>query len=246
MTKGIKILLFFYYISYISFGQPRHIQFEHLTIKDGLSNNIVTSIVQDTSGFIWFGTSEGLNRWDGYNFKTYLLDPNDSSSISNNQIHDIYIDHNGNMWIGTSNGLNKFDCGTKKFERYKARYKDSDQYPYNVIKDIIEDNKGIIWCGTMYGLCKLDSSGRLFYFIPEPRNTGLLSPDNIYSICPIDTKTILLGTSGGLLKFEIESKTFIKVTFNDSFFDRWPTIHKIYKDRSGQLWLGMAGRDMGL
>ena len=246
MAKGIKILLFFYCISYPFFSQSQEIKFEHVSTEDGLSSNMVNCIIQDSSGFMWFGTSEGLNRWDGYNFETFLSDSKDSSTIFINSINDLYIDPNGNMWVGTSNGLNKFDYGTKKFKRYKAPHKDSDQSPLDVIKDIIEDNNGVIWCATMYGLCKLDSSDTLSCYIPESGNTNLLSSNYIYSLYQIDTNTILLGTNDGLLEFNIETNTFTKIPFNNVFFDRSPAIHKIYKDRSGQLWLGMAGRDIGL
>ena len=82
------------------------IKFEHLTVEDGLSQSNVYGILQDQQGFMWFSTEDGLNRFDGYKFKIYRHDPNDSLSLSGNRIYNIYQDHLGNLWLGTrSEGL---------------------------------------------------------------------------------------------------------------------------------------------
>jgi len=88
----------------------QEIAFNHLTVQSGLSNNKVNTVIQDRTGFIWFGTEDGLNRYDGYNFKIFRHDPSDSNSLSGNSVWSLMEDHIGNIWIGTKGGvLNRFN-----------------------------------------------------------------------------------------------------------------------------------------
>jgi ligand-binding sensor domain-containing protein len=98
-----------------STAMHNHITFNHLTVEDGLSNNKVNTITQDKTGFIWFGTEDGLSRFDGYNFKIYRHDPSDSNTLSNNSIWALLEDSKGNIWIGTKDGtVNIFDPDPRK------------------------------------------------------------------------------------------------------------------------------------
>src|SRR5688572_26245554 len=102
-----------------SFSQKENIQFEHLSMKDGLSMNPVMAIAQDKKGFLWFGTQDGLNRYDGYSFKIFKTNDNDSLSISDNFITSLASDTSGNIWIGTlSGGLNMYDTRKGCFVRF--------------------------------------------------------------------------------------------------------------------------------
>lgn len=92
--------------------------FSNLSVKDGLSQLNVTCIYKDRSGYMWFGTKNGLNRYDGVSFKVYKNEINNSNSISSNVISSITEDSDGNLWIGTENGLNKFNPYNQKFKRY--------------------------------------------------------------------------------------------------------------------------------
>ena len=96
------------------------VRFEHLTIEDGLSQNAGLAIFQDSKGYLWIGTQDGLNRYDGYNFKIYKHDPDDPNSISHNSILAIEEDQDGYLWIGTwGGGLNRFDPAAGTFIRYR-------------------------------------------------------------------------------------------------------------------------------
>ena len=129
-------------------AQVRDIQFESLNTEHGLSSNCVNCIVQDNQGFMWFGTSNGLNRWDGYTFKVFTHDPDDSNSISNDYINSLYTDEPGYLWIGTRNGLNRYDPQTEKFSRYLRDEEDSLSISNNCINAIFKDKKDNLWFGS--------------------------------------------------------------------------------------------------
>jgi hypothetical protein len=98
-------------------GQARPLAFKHLTIDDGLSQSLIHAILQDRKGYMWFGTQDGLNRYDGYRFTVFKNDPFDSTSISGNEVTALYEDRDGNLWIAAGM-LNRFDPATERFERY--------------------------------------------------------------------------------------------------------------------------------
>jgi ligand-binding sensor domain-containing protein len=113
------------------------ITFNHLTVEDGLSNNKVNTITQDKTGFIWFGTEDGLSRFDGYNFKLYRHNPSDSNTLSNNSIWAILEDRQGNIWIGTKDGnVNIFNPISEKFDQITPQPKLKD---WNSITALYED-----------------------------------------------------------------------------------------------------------
>jgi signal transduction histidine kinase/DNA-binding response OmpR family regulator/ligand-binding sensor domain-containing protein len=125
-------------------AQPESYKFEHFSNEDGLSQNLVFSIIQDYRGFMWFGTLDGLNRYNGYQFNTYNHIPGDSLSLTNNAIHALFEDHNRNLWVGAV-GLNLYD---RKMDRFIPVVKPEQIDPdlqYFQINDISEDHNGDIW-----------------------------------------------------------------------------------------------------
>src|SRR5210317_1825502 len=114
--------------------------FEHLSIEDGLSQITVHSILQDSQGFLWFGTEDGLNRYDGYDFVVYKNSQKDSGSLSNNYIWALEQDQTGNIWIGTDGGgLNKYNPITKNFSRFLHDPDDDKSIGSNVIQSLLID-----------------------------------------------------------------------------------------------------------
>ena len=116
--KFFKITLFQIFFITFLFAQPKEFQFERLGIEDGLSQSSVDCMVQDSKGFMWFGTTDGLNRYDGYDFTVFRNDPADTSSLSNSWIWDIYEDNHKILWVATWRGLNKYSEHEQKFSRY--------------------------------------------------------------------------------------------------------------------------------
>src|SRR5579871_5576736 len=95
-------------------------RFNHISMEDGLSNNEVLNVIQDHDGYLWFATGDGINRYDGYTFKTFRHDPSDPGSLSENFVRALYEDPKGRLWVGTfSSGLNLYDPNTGSFKHYR-------------------------------------------------------------------------------------------------------------------------------
>ena len=210
-------------------------------MEDGLSNSAVFTILQDSRGFMWFGTTYGLNRWDGYKIKIFTHDPLDSRTISDNFILALYEDSRGLMWVGTQNGLNKFNRETENFTRYVISDDSISNTFQNIIHQIIEDNSGALWLATGYGLCRLDAAtGKVKRFIPKPEEPKpVYSANFVESVCEFEKDRLLIGTRDGLISFSPGTGEFTKLPFNNPALDTDPNTNKVYKDKAGTLWLGM-------
>src|SRR5215475_3209540 len=119
--------------------------FTHITIEQGLSDQRVQAIVQDRAGFMWFGTNNGLNRFDGYTIVAYRHDPTNPHSLSGNLVEDLYEDRSGTMWVGTRSGLNAFDRRTERFTRYRNDPANPHSLSDNTVIAIHEDRSGVLW-----------------------------------------------------------------------------------------------------
>ena len=165
----LLIVFSFLFIPNLSFPQFDEINFKHISVEDGLSSSTVYAILQDSRGFMWFGTNYGLNRWDGYKIKRFSL----------GVITTLYEDTQGVMWVGTMYGLNKFNRETENFTRYVINDDSIDNVLQNIIYEIIEDNSGALWIATGYGLCRFDSAtGKVKRFIPKPEDPKPAFSDN--------------------------------------------------------------------
>lgn len=154
IQSGIFCLLILFSVTQNGSAQNESLRFESIGFDQGLAN-ITTSVFQDSKGYIWIGTDDGLNKYDGYSFTKYRFDPLDSNSLSQNWIYTIWEDKQGNIWVGTEDGLCKFDRVTEKFTRYKPLPNASFNDPN--ICAINEDNSGWMWVGnTSGGLCRFN------------------------------------------------------------------------------------------
>ena len=183
---------------------PQSLIFNHLTVEDGLSNNIVNALIQDKTGFLWFGTEDGLNRYDGYTFKIFRNDPSDSNSLSNNSIWSMVEDKQGNIWIGTKSGtLDRYDPVTEKFSHWKIH---SDLTEENSIKALFEDRDGNIWIGSYKdGLYKLNPiSNKIDHWSSNPNKKNSLSHNYVLAVRQDDNGNILIGTYIGFNIFDPE------------------------------------------
>ena len=199
----------------IAFSQ--NIPFKHFIMEDGLSNNQTFDIIQDKTGFVWLATDDGLNRFDGYNFKIYRKIPNDPTSLSDNSIWTLYEDKTGFIWIGTKSGeLNRYDPKTNKFIHWEIK---SEFVKENSITAIYEDRFGAIWVGTYKsGLYRFDPvTEKIEIWRNDPQNKYSLSNNYVTSIIEDTEGNLLISTYIGLNKFNYKkSKNYFTHFFNDS------------------------------
>ncbi|TLX71675.1 response regulator [Labilibacter sediminis] len=175
-------------------------RFEHINRQAGLSNGSVTSIVQDTTGFIWVGTKNGLNRYDGNQFKVYHQK---NSNISSNDISDLLIDSKSRMWVATSGGgVNLYNNLLNSFVSFQSITRKKEILSFKVVHTICEDKKGIIWIGTDKGLARYNEKEEVFEYCLNSfkhKDSEFLS---IWSIYEDEKGMFWLGTYGlGLLKY---------------------------------------------
>ncbi len=157
------------FLTLTSIAQAPKLKFKHITSEQGLSNSTIETIFQDKRGFVWFGTRDGLNRYDGYEMTVYRYNARDTNSISDNYIKCIFQDRNGNIWVGTINGLNKFDPTSNKFTRYKHDPQNTGSLSNNVVSCIYEDRKQNLWISTFGGGLNLFKPGQnAFTHFPSP------------------------------------------------------------------------------
>src|SRR5687768_4523462 len=132
-------------------AQQSKLKFRHINMDKGLSNSTIECIFQDSRGFIWFGTRDGLNRYDGYSMTVYKHIPSDTTSISDNFIRHITEDRNHNLWIATNNGLNCLGIARNTFTRFKHSPRNKYTIGSNLINYVYEDRKGVLWVCTNGG-----------------------------------------------------------------------------------------------
>ena len=156
----IIVLLVYNTFSVPLFAQQNLYRFEKIDVRNGLSGNQINSILKDEKGFIWFGTVSGLNRYDGYSFKTYRHRIGDSTSINDDYISQITKGPNHMLWVLTRNGWNIFDTRTEKFTAHLQPFLKTIGIPTDNFTWIVADPQNNFWFvlpGT--GLCKYIPSG---------------------------------------------------------------------------------------
>jgi signal transduction histidine kinase/ligand-binding sensor domain-containing protein len=219
-----------------SFGQD--IQFQQITVKNGLSNSYVNCLLQDKVGFIWIGTDDGLNRFDGYDIKVYRKIAGDSTSLSDNIIWSLFEDQNGYLWIGTKNGkLSKYDPYKDSFSNWSLDSSGTGKYN---ITFITEDNKKNIWIGTYKnGLYRFNPKQNKFENLTNDLNdSNVLSSSFVTCILQDDFSNIWVSTYNGLNKINPgDSKNpFTRVNVDSNELPIWYLgKSSIFKDT---IWIG--------
>lgn len=156
---------------------PGTLVFKHFTQEQGLSSNSVMRLLQDRQGFVWIGTNDGLNRFDGYKFTIFRHNPDDPGTLSDNWIDALCEDRQGNLWVGTISGLNRYDRRTGKFERFIYDTADRANRLFNRVGGVLEDRSGRLWVGTERGIFNLDPITRRFKTYPCDLGRSLGSMD---------------------------------------------------------------------
>ncbi len=213
INKNAIIILFLNLISVLPlYAQNTGYSYEHFTTNEGLSQITVKCLLQDKSGYLWIGTNDGLNRYDGYEFKTFKHIPFDKNSIYNNRIFSIFEDVSGLIWIGTEDGISSYDPETERITNYETSKDSSPVQKDNFIRDIFESlqDPGKIWIGTRKGIKIFDKKLQIFLDIKDnPKYTASLKTGNIKIISRGSGKYPLIADFGGVNVYDSESGKFI-------------------------------------
>ena len=218
-----------------------YILFEKISVNDGLSQSTGRVIFQDSKGFMWFGTQDGLNKYDGYTFKHYNNNPLDTNSLSDNFILSICEDHEGILWIGTNGGgLNRFDPGKEEFIHFRYIPNNPSSILGDFINHIFEDSKDILWIGTNSGLNRFNRENQSFTrYVYDSENPLLNQVNYIFE----DSRgNFWIGTNAnGLIKFNRDTEQIEKhYTFNQDVNSvGGNNISCIVEDSYGLLWIGL-------
>lgn len=184
---------------YLPAGQD-NIRFHHVTLQAGLSQNTVSCIAQDSMGFMWFGTQDGLNKYDGYGFDIYRSDTSNPKAISDSYILSLLKDRNDVLWIGTfAGGLNKYIHASDQFIHFQNKADDPQSLSNNYVSSLYESSEGVLWVGTYAGLNRFDPQTEQFTrYLHEPENPNSLSHDHVHAICECSDGMLWIGTAQGL------------------------------------------------
>ncbi len=209
------------------------ISFERYSNDQGLSQNVTYNIAQDNQGFMWFATRDGLNRFDGNDFRVFRFEPKDVYSISNNVIRALHVDSHNILWVGTAAGLNRFNPATERF----TRYLDDDS-----IRAISEDSKGNLWIGTEAGLNRYDRIPDSFSAYDNmPLEVAGMSVSKIRAMDFDSKDNLWIGTWGsGLIKLHKKQKRF------EHFYNHADDPYSLNDNRilslaagnKGKMWVG--------
>ncbi len=243
--KFIYILLFIIRSSLynsVSANDYPYINFEHISVQDGLAHDYVLCISQDSKGFIWIGSDGGLQRYDGIRFKSYVYSSDNQNTVSHNAVHAIYEDVKRNvLWIGTEGGMDKYDLLLEKFTHYRNDPKNKNSLSHNNVRSIWSNNDSILWIGTYGGgLNKFNiSTGEWKHFKHNANDPNSICSDLINTVYVDYFNRMWIGTErGGLSLFDRSKeqfKNYTPTTGNSRLCD--DVVNCILLDRHGVLWV---------
>ncbi|MBD2755260.1 hybrid sensor histidine kinase/response regulator transcription factor [Spirosoma validum] len=246
MSSRINFIFLLYSIILWSCCLAQTPVFHFFDIQSGLAQNTVLSITQDARGFLWFGTPEGLSRYDSRSFKTYTNDPTNPTSISYNRISSSLSDTHHTLWIGTFKGLNKYKPESDSFQRYFHDPENKKSLSNDRIFCLYEDRKGTKWIGTDNGLNRLvnDNLNKFERYLyseikPTAPNQAMI---RINGICEDQQGNLWLATNTGLIRMTftktgIGYKTFThQANKSNSLIEN--SVSAVICDQHNKLWIG--------
>ncbi|MBD3180175.1 MAG: hypothetical protein GF417_11620, partial [Candidatus Latescibacteria bacterium] len=188
---------------------PRNLRFRNYSLEKGLSQGNVYDVTQDSIGFIWIGTQDGLNRFDGVEFRVYNHDPSDSNSLSDNKVNCLEAGSGEKLWIGTDFGLNLFSPLRGEFRRFLPRKGDPSTISSALILDILCDSRGALWVATAAGLDRMEGmSGKFEHFVSSEDDDSSLPPGEINSLFEDSEGHLWICTESCLARFDRSGERF--------------------------------------
>ncbi len=244
MQGKVNLVFLFFLMVKSLWGQ--NINFKHLTPDQGLSVNEVNCIAQDSKGFMWFGTKNGLDRYDGNKIVSYKNYPDNPNTISDNDILYLFVDNEGDMWVGTGDGgLNFYESNRNSFKTYRWTLNCSNCISNNTIRSITQGKDGLIWIGTDEGLNSLNKkTGKINTYKIDKNSNDAFADNQIYSLCEDKEGVLWIGTvKTGLIAFDKRTGKF-NSNFPKGDFNK--RIRCIYEDSRNNLWIGSDGGGLSL
>jgi len=233
--------------------------FEHLNPDQGMNSYIAPCMIQDRAGYLWFGTYNGVDRYDGNGFTSYKYEPGNPNSINSGSVQALCEGKDGNIWIGTSLGLDMLEPTTGNFSHFVLPPTRTGINFSSYILSICEDTSGILWVGTGDGLNKFDKTTMKFTtFKHDSTDTGSLSNNYIHALLVDKEGTLWIGTGNGLDKLDRKTGKFIHCWHDPknqigSINIGWDNaieysltyqINSIYEDNLGSIWLCTNGEGL--
>ena len=239
-TYATMIFILVVLLSVSLFSQSNNFQFENISFKQGLSQAGVISIIQDKQGFIWLGTQDGLNKYDGYSMTVYKYEAGSKSSFPGGQAYSTLEDKTGVLWVGTDIGLNKFQKDLNKWINYKYTSADPNSLDNDFVVALCEDAEGILWIGTRSGLNKYDKQRDCFIRYPDVfKIAGKIINPSFASICDGKNNNLWISsTETGIIEFDKATGNIKnhrhdpkdRNSLNDDF------VSSMVIDKEGNLW----------
>ncbi|MGG7603013.1 two-component regulator propeller domain-containing protein [Massilia sp. BKSP1R2A-1] len=216
------------------------LRFEHLSVGDGMAQESVLAVVQDRDGFMWFGTQNGLSRFDGYRFINYRAVPGKPRALSNSWVRVLHLDRHGRLWLGTDGGLNLFDPITQSFTQFTPEETSRRGNGNRHINAIVGDGADGLWIGTNDGLQHFDTVLRRFTTWHHARgDERSLSDDNVNALAMDAAGRLWIGTGGGLDSLGPKRERIEHHVSN--LGPRQNPVHALMIDGEQRLWVGRLG-----
>ena len=222
-------------------------KFMHLSINDGLSNNLVKTILKDSQGFMWFGTARGLNRFDGINFKIYRHDPYDSTSIQFNNIDFLFEDSDGKIWIKSLQEFVVFDPSNESFNKPDDLYKDT-QIPLNTLNNLFRDHEGNTWFLTANrGLFRYNQAdGSIDSLVHRANDPGSVSDQPMAAMEQDSQNDFWIVTDAGKVEQIDHQTNQVKQRFDfKDRFGREVFTFRLFVDSDDHVWIYSPGQPYG-
>ncbi|MCE6989781.1 hybrid sensor histidine kinase/response regulator [Dyadobacter sp. CY323] len=234
-----------------AFSQHNPIHFRHISAENGLINNNVNCVFQDSKGFIWIGTNGGLNRYDGHEFKIFKNDDQDKSSISSDFVTCLAEDKAGNIWIATSGGgLNVLDRNGKQFKSYLTDLKNPETISGDFLNKITFDQEGKLWIATTGGLDLFDPANGIVsvHYKFDPTKPNSLSGDNVNTVFCDRQNNIWAGTSTGLNLLDRKTGSFKRFVHDSKMGASLSgdDVRALFQDSKNRIWVGTFGKGLNL
>ncbi len=237
MNNRIKLLVLAFLLNFLSIVNSQNLKFKHYTIDEGLSQSVVNCVYQDKDGYIWVGTQNGLNKFNGYDFVNYVHNPNDTNSISDNWVYDIKEDSNGNIYIATRDGLNILNKKTGKFTYYVPPEIIKHRF---IVYGIVFYNSEILYLNTHSNLYKFNIKNSSFTKYKNDVGSDAQTFNKSFRIIKDSDGLIWQSTNNGLYTFDIKTEKFnvfkSNETDNNSISNN--SVFEVYEDSKKNIWIG--------